>query len=136
MLQQFGTGDQARIVQVGQRQHLSLAARGDDDVFGRNRITAHADSVGIHERGMSAQQGDSRMSEDGLDASPQLCHHLLLTLDGLGKRSTVNIGLGGYAAPVQAGAPHLVLLDNHHTQPLLGGIFSGAVATRPRADDQ
>jgi hypothetical protein len=47
----------------------------------------------------------------------------------------MDIGLSGYATYIQAGASHLTLFYYDHLQALLGGIFSGAVAPRPRTDD-
>lgn len=47
----------------------------------------------------------------------------------------MHIRLCGDTATVEAGTPHLVLFDNHYMQSLSGGILSGAVTTRSRADN-
>src|SRR5207302_334939 len=43
--------------------------------------------------------------------------------------------LGRYAAPVQTGPPHLVLLHHGHRQPGGGAVEGGRVASGPPADD-
>ena len=85
---------------------------------------------------MATEQRDVGMGKDGLYPTPQLGDDLLLTLESLAEGGAVNVGLGGYAATVEAGAADLVLLDNNYLQALTGGIFSGAVASGPRADDE
>ena len=47
----------------------------------------------------------------------------------------MDIGLRGDAAYIQTGASHLRAFEDHDLQALFGGIFSGAVATRSRADN-
>jgi len=48
----------------------------------------------------------------------------------------MDVCLGRDAATVQAGATDLILLDDNDLQALVSGIFCGAVASRPRADNQ
>jgi hypothetical protein len=48
----------------------------------------------------------------------------------------VDIRLRGYAADIKAGAPYLTLFNDYHLQALLGRIFSNAVTTRARTDDE
>jgi hypothetical protein len=47
----------------------------------------------------------------------------------------MHIGLGGDTPHIETGAAHLSALEDNDLKALFGGIFSGAVATRPRADD-
>ena len=47
----------------------------------------------------------------------------------------MDIGLCGDATYIQASASHLRVFEDHDLQALFGGIFSGAVATRSRADN-
>ena len=47
----------------------------------------------------------------------------------------MDIGLGGNATHVETGATSLGALEDDDLQALLGGLFSGAVPTRARADD-
>ena len=47
----------------------------------------------------------------------------------------MNVGLSGYTPYIKAGASYLILFYDDNLQALLSGIFSGAVATRPRTDD-
>ena len=47
----------------------------------------------------------------------------------------MHIGLGGYAPHIEAGAAHVCTFEDNNLQSLLGSIFSGAVTTRSRTDD-
>ena len=134
-LQQFGTGDYTRIVNISNGRKLSCATSGNDDILCGNCIVTYNHGVGIQKRSMPPEQGNAWSRQDALYPTSQLRHHLLLTLNGLSEGSTMHIGLGGYAAPVETGASHLLLFDDSHLQALLGSIFSGAVASRPRADN-
>jgi hypothetical protein len=79
---------------------------------------------------MPAEKRDVWLREDSLYPTPQLCYYLLLALESLSKRSTVDIGLGRDAPTIQAGASYLVLFYYDHLQTLVGSIFSGSVTTR------
>jgi hypothetical protein len=57
------------------------------------------------------------------------------TFTGLLKGHGVDIGLGGDAAYIETGSTHVATLEDHDLQALFGSIFSGAVASGPRADD-
>ena len=47
----------------------------------------------------------------------------------------MDIGLRGDTADIEAGASDIGVLEDDDLQALLGGIFSGAVTSWPRADD-
>ena len=75
------------------------------------------------------------MREDSLYAGAELGHNGSHALAGLGKSGRVNVGLGGDAAHVETRASNLSALEDNNLEALLGGIFSGAVPTRARTDD-
>ena len=129
-LEQFCAGHHARVVDVVDRGHLGATARSDDDVLSSNGFFAHTNGVSIHKFSMTTKQGDVRLRKDSLYPTPQLIHHLLLALDSLSKRSTVNIGLGRNAPTIQTGASYLVLFYNNHLQTLVGCIFRCTITTR------
>ena len=84
--------------------------------------------MGIDEGGGAADKGDVGVREDGLYTGTQLGHDLLHTLAGLGKGLGMDVGLGGYAAHVEAGAAHIAALEDHNLQSMLGSILGSAVA--------
>ena len=91
--------------------------------------------MGIGKRSLFTNQRDVGMREDGLDAIPQLKHYLSHTFTSLSKSGCMDIGLRGYTADIKTGTAHLASLKDYDFQALLGGIFSGAVSSRSRADD-
>ena len=91
--------------------------------------------MSIHKHTFFTNQRDVWMREDALYPTPQLRHHLSHTLTSLIEGGSVDIGLRGDAAYIQTGASHLRAFKDHDLQALFGGIFSGAVATRSRADN-
>ena len=76
------------------------------------------------------------MREDGLNTSTELGYNLSHTFTSLSKRGTMDVGLRGNAPHVQTCTTNIVGLEDNDFQPLLGGIFSGAVTARSRADDE
>ena len=66
----------------------------------------------------------------GLNASVNLS-----VMAGFGKGGTVDVGLCGNTADVQARAADVLTFEDGDLQALFGSIFSGAVATWPRTDD-
>lgn len=102
-----------------------LGAGGNDNVRGD----------GGHEGGAATDEGDIGMGKDGLDPLTELGDDLRHATAGLVEGGGVDIGLGGDAAHIEACAAHLASLEDRDLQTLSGGIFSGAVATRPRTDD-
>jgi hypothetical protein len=73
--------------------------------------------------------------KDALDAFAELGDDGGHTLAGLSESLGVDVGLGGNATYVEAGASHFASLENRDFKALLGGIFSGAVTAWARADD-
>jgi hypothetical protein len=73
--------------------------------------------------------------EDALDSSAELRHDQRQALAGFLERTGMHIGLRGYAAYIKTRTTNVVALEDDDLQALLGGIFSGAVTTRARADD-
>ena len=47
----------------------------------------------------------------------------------------MNVGLRRYTTHIQTGSSHVVTFEDCDLQAVLGGIFSGAVTSRPRAND-
>ena len=84
---------------------------------------------------MLAQQRDVGMREDGLYTLAQLSNNSRHALASLSKGGAMHIGLGGYAPHIEAGAAHVCTFEDGDLQPLFGGIFSGAIASWPRTDD-
>ena len=91
--------------------------------------------MGIDERGLLTNEGNVGVREDALDTSTELGHNLCHTFTSLIESSRMDVGLRGDATHIETGAPYVVTLEDHNLQALFGGIFSGTVATRPRADD-
>ena len=92
--------------------------------------------MGINESSSAPNQRDVRMREDALYPTTQLGNNGSHSFASLIESSGVNIGLGGNAAHIQTRTSHLSILEDGHLQALLGSIFSGAVTTRARADDE
>ena len=44
----------------------------------------------------------------------------------------MDVGLRGDTADIETGASHLRALEDRDLQALFGGVFSGAITTRPR----
>jgi hypothetical protein len=84
---------------------------------------------------VTTHEGDIGLREDTLDALPQLWNNLCHTFASLLKGGAVDVAFSGNAAYIQAGATHLILFHDNHLQALLGSKLSGAVTSRPRADD-
>ena len=89
----------------------------------------------ILERGLFADEGDVGMREDGFDTGTELGTDNGHTFAGLSKGGAVDIGLRWDAAYIETGAAHVVTLEDDDLQALLGGIFSGAVTSRPRTNN-
>ena len=135
-LEQTGAVDEARVIDVRKRQELGAAAGGNDDAFGGDSIARlRTDGVGIDKTGMAADEGDIGMRENGLNTGTELRDDCCHTLAGFGKGGTVDVGLCGNTADVQARAADVLTFEDGDLQALFGSIFSGAVATWPRTDD-
>ena len=80
-------------------------------------------------------QRDIGMRKDALNTLTKLTNNCCHAFASLGKGSTMHIGLGGDTTHIQAGATYLRTFEDNHLQALLSGIFSGAVTTWARADD-
>ena len=91
--------------------------------------------MGIDKRGFFTDEGDIRMSENTLHPTPQLRNDLSHPLTGFLEGGTMHVSLRGDAAHIEAGAAHLASLEDGDLQSLLSSIFSGAVTSRSRADD-
>ena len=78
---------------------------------------------------------DVGMREDTFDTLTELGDDLCHPLTGFLEGSGMDIGLRRDTAHIQTRAAHVARLKDNHLQTLLSGIFSGAVATRPRTDD-
>ena len=89
----------------------------------------------ILKRRLFTNQCDIRMRENALYPTPQLRNDLGHTFTSLCERGGMDIGLRGNTTHIQASATHLRVLEDCDLQALFGSVFSGAVATRPRADD-
>ena len=75
------------------------------------------------------------MREDRLDTSTELGNDLSHALTGLSEDIGMDIGLRGDAADIETGASDIGTLEDRDFQALLGGIFSSAVTTRARTDN-
>ena len=123
-------------VNASNGRHLGAATRGNDDMFGTDGVaTSQSHGMAVEEGCRVTDKGNAWCRQNPLDTGTKLLHHLLLALKRLSKRGTVNIRLGRNTTAVQAGASHFAFLYDNHLQALLGCIFSGAVATRPRTDN-
>jgi hypothetical protein len=69
-------------------------------------------------------------SENLLHTTAQKTDYLLLALNGFLESGSMDIGLGGNAPTVQAGASHFVLFYDNHLQALLGCIFCCPISAR------
>ena len=94
-----------------------------------------ANRMSIDKDTLLTNKCDIRMREDSFYSTPQLRHHLRHPFTSLSKGSRVYIGLRWDATYIQTSTADLSSLEDNDLQPLLGGIFSGAVTTRARADD-
>ena len=117
-----GNGDAARGVDAGgalQQVHFSSLQQGVDaapELFGNGPL------IGEH---LSQIEGDV----PGVDPGRGAVHGVPVYLGG------VEQGLGGDAAPVQAGAAYLTALHHGGVQPQPGGLQGGGIAAGPRADN-
>ena len=127
--------DHMRIVTAGDGEPFGLGTCGDDDVVGGVTVASTCSNLMILKPGLFADEGNIRVREDGFDTSTELGHDSGHTFASLSEGGAVDIGLRGDAAHIEAGAAHVVALEDDNLQTLLGGIFSGAVTPRPRADD-
>ena len=93
------------------------------------------DGMGIDELRLLANEGDVGVGENALDTCTELRNYLHHTLTGFFEGGAMNVGLGGNATYIKTGASHVVALEDDNLQALLGSIFSGAVPTRARTDD-
>jgi hypothetical protein len=75
------------------------------------------------------------MREDALYTCTELGNDLRHTLTGLSKSGAMNIGLSRYTPHIETSSTNIRTLEDYHLQTLFGGIFSGAVPTRARTDD-
>ena len=82
-----------------------------------------------------ADQGDVGMREDGLYTCTELGHYLRHAFTSLSESGRVDVSLGGDTAHVETCAAHLGALEDDYLETLLCGIFSGAVPTGARTDD-
>ena len=112
--------------------------------------------MGVNKTGLTANQCNIGMREQRLYTPTKGGKHLVLALDHLLEVEVVgqvaqskdiaflkrlhNLSiagkrLGGYATFIQTGAANMYRLEDDHLQAALGCMTSGAVATRPRADN-
>ena len=75
------------------------------------------------------------MREDTLYPTTQLGHDLCHAFASLSKGGSMDVGLRRDTAYIEAGSSDLSALEDCNLQALFGSIFSGAVTTRPRTDD-
>ena len=112
-------------------QPFGLGASGDDDVGSCIVVN----SMRINKHTFLAHQCDIRMSEDTLDTCAELWHDSCHTFTSLREGGAMYIGLCGDTTHIQACTANIVAFEDNYLQTLFGGIFSGAVTSRPRADD-
>ena len=75
------------------------------------------------------------MREDAFNTLTKLTNNCSHAFSGLSKSGAMHVGLGGDTTHIQAGTTNLGTFEDNHLQALLSGIFSGAVTTWARADD-
>ena len=77
--------------------------------------------MGIDKGSPLAYQRDTGVGENLLDTGTQLGNDRLLTLAGLVEGGTMDVGLRGDAAHVQACAANMVALEHDNRKTCLGG---------------
>ena len=75
------------------------------------------------------------MREDALDTSTKLGNDGGHAFTSFRKGRTMDVCFRGNTAYIEAGTAHIVALENHHLQALLGSIFGSAISTRARTND-
>ena len=91
--------------------------------------------MGINEGGAGTDEGDVGMRENLVNTLTELSDDLGHALASHSEGGGMNVGLGGYAAHVETRSSHIGSLKDDDLQPLPGGIFCGAVASRACTDD-
>ena len=134
-----------------------LGPGGDDNILSLIGLPMAGNHAGPLDAGRAADHGDLIGLHQLLHPLPEGLHHLVLPpvhggkvigyplgLDaqGLGMLQgriglrAVEQGLGGHAAPVQAGASQVILLKQDHLHPRFRGFLRGGVPTGAAADDR
>ena len=120
------------IVEPPDGKPLGFGACGNDD--GNLPLRLHEEGS-LSKDSLLTDEGDVRVRQYALYTLTQLSRHQCHAFASLGKRRTVNIRLGGYAAHVQTSTANFSVFEDNHPQALLCSIFCSTVAARPRTDD-
>ena len=91
--------------------------------------------MGIGKDTFLAHQRDIGVRQNAFYTSTELGHHSGHAFASLSKRSRVDEGLRGDTAHIETSASYLCTLEYDDLQAVSGSVFSGAVTSRSRADD-
>ena len=160
-VQDVVAGDDAHAIRLEAGDVLGGRPRGQDDALGLVRLALHLHATAAQQAAEALQHGHLVLLHEELDALGVLQHDAVLALDDglqvgaqgllvhaidaivrghlhlLEAVGALQPGLGGDAAPVEAGAAQLgILLHHGDAQAELGGADGGDVAAGTRTQDE